>query len=133
MLLAETLEVGDQPAHAKTRLGGNLEHFGFFAIGQDVAAGHVDLGEDLVHFSQVQRTCRRQLQASADAQEQVMAQHLFELRDLFAHRALGQVQFLGSPGEAQVPGGGFEALQGGHRRHQAFGHVGLAERTQIIT
>ncbi|MCY1186620.1 hypothetical protein D9M73_275090 [compost metagenome] len=62
-----------------------------------------------------------------------MPQHLLELCDLFADRALGQVQLLGRPGEAQMPGGGFETLQGGHRWHQAFGHVGLGEQTQIIT
>ncbi|WP_338001312.1 hypothetical protein [Pseudomonas brassicae] len=53
-----------------------------------------------------------------------MAQHLFELRDLFAHRALGQVQLLGGAGEIQVPGRSLEALQGRHRGHQTFGHSG---------
>ena len=44
------------------------------------------------------------------------------MRDLLADGALGQVQLLRRAGEAQVPGGGFEALQGGGGGHQAFGH-----------
>ena len=47
-------------------------------------------------------------------------QQLFQLRDLFAHRALGQVQLLGGAGEAQVPGHGLETLQGGDRGQVAF-------------
>ncbi|MCY1187242.1 hypothetical protein D9M73_282040 [compost metagenome] len=66
------------------------------------------------------------MQTPADAQEQVMAEHLLKLRDLFAHRALGQVQFFGGAGEAQVPGCSLETLQGGHRWHQTFGHSGLS-------
>ena len=56
-----------------------------------------------------------------------MAEHLFQLRHLFAHRTLGQVQFFGGAGETQVAGGGFEALQGRHRRGQAFGYHGIAD------
>ena len=100
MAFTETLEVRNQPAHAKTRLSGYLQYLGLLAIGQDVAAGHVDLVEDLVHLGQVQAAGRRQLQAPTNTQEQVIAQHLFELRDLLADRALGQVQFFCGAGEA---------------------------------
>ncbi|MNZ71749.1 hypothetical protein D3C78_901150 [compost metagenome] len=54
-----------------------------------------------------------------------MAEHFLQLRDLLTHRALGQVQLFGGAGEAQVPGGSLETLQGGHRWHQTFGHSGL--------
>jgi hypothetical protein len=62
------------------------------------------------------------VQAPANALEQRWAKHVLELRHLLADRALGQVQFLRRAGEAQVAGGGLEALQGGGGRHQAFGH-----------
>lgn len=125
VLLAEALEVRNQPAHAKARLSGYLEDFGLFAVGHDVTAGHIDLGENLVDLGQVQRACWCQLQAPTDAQKQMMAEHLFKLGHLLAHCALGQVQLLGGAGEAQVPGGSLETLQGGHRWHQTFGHSGL--------
>jgi hypothetical protein len=99
---AKALEVRDQPAHAKTRLSGYLQYLGLLAVGEHVAAGHVDLGEDLVDLGQVQAASGRELQAPADAQEQVVAQHLFKLRHLLADRALGQVQFFGGTGKAQV-------------------------------
>jgi hypothetical protein len=98
---------------------------------EHVAAGHIHLGEDLVDLGQVQASGRGQLQAPADAQEQVVAQHVFKLRHLLADRALGQVQLFGGTGKAQVAGCSFKALQGGHGRHQAFGHSGLCAR--IIT
>ncbi|MNE53192.1 hypothetical protein D3C80_1479030 [compost metagenome] len=122
MALAETLEVGHQPALAEGRLGGNAQHLGFAAVAEDVAAGHVQLHQDLVHLGQVQGAGRGQVQAPADTLEQRVRKHLFKLRDLLAHRALGQVQLLRGAGKAQVPGGGFEALQGGGGGHQAFGH-----------
>ena len=49
-----------------------------------------------------------------------MLQQFFQLRDLLADCALGQVQFLGSAGEAQVAGHGLEALQRGNRGQVAF-------------
>ncbi|MNN41234.1 hypothetical protein D3C81_1553390 [compost metagenome] len=120
--IAETLEFGHQPARTEGGLGGDAQHFGFVAIAEDVAAGNVDLVKDLVHFGQVQGARRSQVQAPANALEQRVRQHFFKLRDLLADGALGQVQFLCRPGEAQVAGGRFEALQGGSRGHQAFGH-----------
>lgn len=56
----------------------------------------------------------------ADAQEQVVAQHVFQLRHLLADRALGQVQFFGGTGKTQMAGCSFKALQGGHGGYQAF-------------
>ncbi|MNJ63770.1 hypothetical protein D3C77_596920 [compost metagenome] len=64
------------------------------------------------------------MQAPANALEQRVREHVLELRHLLADGALGQVQFLGRAGEAEVAGGRFEALKGGSRRHQAFGHDG---------
>ena len=81
---------------------------------------HLDLGEDFSYFHQVQITGRGHLQASAHPAKQQVLQQLFQLRDLFAHRALGQVQLFGGPGEAQVPGHGLETLQGGDRGQIAF-------------
>jgi len=103
------------------------------AVGEHVAAGHVDLGKDLVDLGQVQAARRRELQAPADTQEQVVAQHLFELRHLLADRALGQVQLFGGAGKAQVTGCSFEALQGGHGGHQAFGHSVLCGSNHYLT
>ena len=120
--IAETLEFGHQPARTKGGLGGDAQYFGFVAVAEDVAAGNIDLGEDLVHFGEVQRAGRCQVQAPTNALEQRVRKHVFELRDLLADGALGQVQFLGRAGEAEVAGGRFEALKGGGRRHQAFGH-----------
>ncbi|MNZ71750.1 hypothetical protein D3C78_901160 [compost metagenome] len=53
MTLAEAFEVRNQPAHAKTRLGGYLQYFSLLAVREDVAAGHIDLGKDLVDLGQV--------------------------------------------------------------------------------
>ncbi len=124
---AKTLEVRDQPARAKGWLGGDLEHLGLATVGEDVAGRHLHLLENLVDLGEVQRAGWSQLQAPADAAEQQMLEHLLQLRDLLAHRALGQEQLLGGAGEAEMPGHGLETLQGGHRRHQAFGHGVLAK------
>ncbi len=133
MALAKTLEVRDQPAHAKTRLSGYFQYLSLFAIGEHVAAGHIHLGEDLVDLGQVQAAGRGQLQAPPDAQEKVVAQHVFKLRHLLADGALGQVQFLGGTGKAQMAGCSFKALQGGHGWHQAFGHSGLCGSNHYLT
>ncbi len=133
MALAKALEVRDQPAHTKTRLSGYLQYLGLFAVGEHVAAGHIHLGEDLVDLGQVQAARGRQLQAAADTQEQVVAQHVFKLRHLLADRALGQVQLFGGTGKAQMAGCSFEALQGGHGGHQAFGHSGLCGSNHYLT
>ncbi|MNC42806.1 hypothetical protein D3C75_916340 [compost metagenome] len=125
---AEALEVGNQPARTEGRLGRHLEHLGVAAVGEDVVGGHLHLLEDLVDLGQVQRTGRGQLQAAADAAEQQVLEHVLQLGDLLAHRALGQVQFFGGAGEAQVARDGFEALQRGHGWHQAFGHGVLGGR-----
>ena len=81
---------------------------------------HLDLREDFSYFHQVQITGRGHLQASAHPAKQQVLQQLFKLRDLFADRALGQVQLFGGAGEAQVPGHGLETLQRGDRRQVAF-------------
>lgn len=81
---------------------------------------HLDLREDLAHLHQVQIAGRGQLQAPAYPAKQQVLQEFFQLRDLLADRALGQVQFLGGAGEAQVPGDGLETLQGGDRGQVAF-------------
>ena len=86
---------------------------------------HLDLIEDLVHLGQVQRAGRGQLQASTNPSEQQVLEHVLELRHLLAHRALGQEQLFGGAGKTQMARHGLEALQGGHGRHQAFGHGGL--------
>lgn len=122
--VAKTLQPRYQPARAEGGLGGDAQHFGLVAVAEDVAAGNVDLGEDLVHFGEVQRASRGQVQAPANALEQRVRQHVLELRHLLADGALGEVQFLGRAGEAEVAGGRFEALKGGGRRHQAFGDDG---------
>ena len=44
----------------------------------------------------------------------------FELGDLLADGALGEVQFLGRAGETQVTGHRFKTLQRGDRREMAF-------------
>ncbi len=75
--------------------------------------GHLDLGEDLAHFAQVQGAGRGQLQAPAYPAKQQMLHQVLELSHLLADRALGQVQFLGRAGKAQVAGDGLEAVQGG--------------------
>lgn len=49
-----------------------------------------------------------------------MLQQLFKLRDLFAHRTLGQIQFLSGASETEVPGHGLETLQRGDRGQVAF-------------
>ncbi len=117
---AKTFQMRDQPAHAKTRLSGYFQYLGLFAVGEHIAAGHIYLGEDLVDLRQVQAAGRGKLQAPADAQEQVVAQHVFQLRHLLADRALGQVQFFGGTGKTQMAGCSFKALQGGHGGYQAF-------------
>lgn len=111
---AKPLQVRDQPAHAKTRLSGYLQYLGLLAVGEYVAAGHVHLGQDFVDLGQVQAAGWRKLQAPANAQEQVVAQHVFQLCHLLADRALGQVQFLSGTGKTQMAGCSFKALQGGH-------------------
>lgn len=83
--------------------------------------------------SAVQAARRRQLQAAADTQEQVVAQHVFKLRHLLADRTLGQVQLFGGSGKAQMAGCSFKALQGGHGGHQAFGHSGLCGSNHYLT
>ncbi|MNM92811.1 hypothetical protein D3C81_1051580 [compost metagenome] len=122
--VTEALEPGHQPAGAEGGLGGDAQHLGFIAVAEDIAAGNVDLSEDLVHLGQVQRARRRQVQAPADALEQRVREHLLKLRHLFADGALGQVQLLRRAGKAQMAGGRFETLKGGGRGHQAFGHDG---------
>ena len=87
--------------------------------------GHFHLGEDLAHFHQVQVARRGHLQAAAHAAKQQVLQQFFQLRYLFAHRALGEVQFLGGAGEAQVAGGRFETLQGGDRGQISFVQHGM--------
>ena len=81
---------------------------------------HLDLSEDFSYFSQVQIASGCQLQASAHATKQQVLQQLFQLRDLFADGALGQVQLFGGAGEAQVTGHRFEALQRRDRRQITF-------------
>ncbi|MNP28442.1 hypothetical protein D3C76_1214050 [compost metagenome] len=114
-------------------MSGYLQYLGLLAVGEHVAAGHIHLGEDLVDLGQVQAAGRGQLQAPADAQEQVVAQHVFKLRHLLADRALGQVQLFGGTGKAQMAGCSFEALQGSHGGHQAFGHSGLCGSNHYLT
>lgn len=96
--VAKTLQPGHQPARAEGGLGGDAQHFGLVAVAEDVAAGNVDLGEDLVHFGEVQRAGGGQVQAPANALEQRVRQHVLELRHLLADGALGQVQFPGPRG-----------------------------------
>ncbi|MNZ99186.1 hypothetical protein D3C78_1185000 [compost metagenome] len=127
MVPGKTLEIRDQPTGAEGRLGGHLEHLGSTAVGEDVTAGDAHLSQDLVHLRQIQLACRGQLQAPAYAMEQQVLKHFLQLRHLLADGALGQVQLLRGPGETQVPGGGLEALEGGHGGKQAFRH-GLSRR-----
>ncbi|MCY1455691.1 hypothetical protein D9M71_728430 [compost metagenome] len=87
---------------------------------------HLDLREDFSYLNQIQITGRGHLQASAYSTKQQVLQQLFELRDLFADGALGQVQLFGSPGEAQMPGHGLETLQRGDRWQVAFIQHGLS-------
>ncbi len=82
--------------------------------------GHLHLGEDLAHFHQVQIACRGHLQAAAHPAKQQVLQQFFQLRDLFADSALGEVQLLGGAGKTQVAGDRFETLQGGDRGQMSF-------------
>jgi hypothetical protein len=52
-----------------------------------------------------------------------MPEHSLQPGDLFADRALSQVQLFGSAGAAQVTCRGFEALQGDHAGRKTFGHI----------
>lgn len=120
MLQAPALEPRHQPAGAEGRRGGDPQHLGFATVGAQVVGRHLDLGEDLAHFHQVQVARRRQLQAPAHSAKQQVLQQLFELGHLFAHCTLGQVELFGGAGEAQVPGDRLETLQGSDRRQVAF-------------
>ncbi len=82
--------------------------------------GHLDLGQDLAHFGQIQRPGWRQLQTAAHALKQQVLNQLFELRDLLADSALGQVEFFCGAREAQVPGHCLKALQCGYRGQMTF-------------
>ncbi len=63
-----------------------------------------------------------QLHAAAGAGEQFGAQPLLEIADMAADRGMGDKQFGCGIGEAFVPGGGFEGLQG-VQGGEAAGHV----------
>ena len=77
---------------------------------------HLYLGQDFSDFYQIQIPCRRQLQAAAHPAKQQVLQQLFELRDLFADCALGQIQLFGRTGETQMTGHRFKTLQRRDRR-----------------
>ena len=70
---------------------------------------------------------RRQADALLDALEQADAEHLFEMRDLPADRALRQIQLLRRTRETAMPGSG---LEGGERRQR--GHREAAGNERII-
>ena len=50
-----------------------------------------------------------------------------------AHGDGSEVQLFGGAGKAQVTGCSFEALQGGHGGHQAFGHSVLCGSNHYLT
>ena len=58
---------------------------------------------------------RGECQFAGPAVEQGEPEVFLELLDLLADRALGLVQFLGGPREAQVAGGGLEGPKGSER------------------
>ncbi|MCY1175102.1 hypothetical protein D9M73_153260 [compost metagenome] len=117
---APAFQARHQPACTESGGRRNPQDFRFATVGTQVMGRHLDLREDFSHLNQVQIASRRHLQAAAHPAKQQVLQQLFELRDLFAHGALGQVQLFGGPGEAQMPGDGLEALQCSDRWQVAF-------------
>ena len=127
---AQRRQARQQPA------GGEGRHHGQF---QDAAAlvGHDRLG---VPFERIQLPAHQpavafprvgQAHAPTRALEQRHADQGFQRRDLPADRALGQGQFLGGAGEAFVPRGGLEGLQG-LGAGQSFAHV-RSDKNSLIT
>jgi hypothetical protein len=57
--------------------------------------------------------------------KELMSQHVFQLRHLFADSALGQMELFGRSRETQVTSRRFEALKGCHGRSKAFVHIAL--------
>ena len=87
-------------------------------VGFELTLGPVDQRDDLLRASVEQHAILRQCDASASAFEQLLAQLVFELRNLLGQRRLRHHQRLGGAGETLLPGDGKEISQYANIHHQ---------------
>ncbi|MCY1360239.1 hypothetical protein D9M69_468560 [compost metagenome] len=96
-----------QPAHDAGRC---LELQGFTLLA-DLFNGLVDQAENLLHPRQPFPSFGCQVQASGLTDEQFITQKIFQTGDLPTHRALGDKQLFGGPGEIAALRGNQKSVQ----------------------
>jgi hypothetical protein len=119
MTQAPAFEAWHQPARAERRWRRDAQDFGFTAIGAQVMGRHLDLREDFSDLDQVQVARWRHLQASTHPANSRCCNSSSSCATCLLTALWVRFNF-GGPGEAQMPGHGFETLQCSDRWQIAF-------------
>ncbi len=119
---AKLRQARDQPLTRQRRNDRYLQNPPHAALRHQFERIALDPVEILAHERRVMTAMRGQHNALLDAQEQSDAQPAFQSRNLTAYRALRKRELIGRAGEALVPCGGLEDLQG-DQIGNTFSHV----------
>ncbi|MNE57644.1 hypothetical protein D3C80_1526230 [compost metagenome] len=115
--------LGQQPQRGHRRAGGHRHLLRTTPVA-DLAGGLRHLHERVAHGVVVLAAGRAQVDRPGGALEQGLAQVILEQTHLTADRPLGDVQFLGGQGKAQMSRSGFECHQAVERRQWMDFHAG---------
>src|ERR1700738_3614093 len=109
-----------QPAGSESRRYGDGESAAGALVGEQCLGRRFDLGKRRPDIARIVGARRRQGEAAAHAEEQLDPKQRFELGDLTADAALGQLQFVGCPRNAQMSRSSLKCSKQRSRRSQAW-------------
>jgi hypothetical protein len=119
MLLDKIRNAGHQPARAECRQGRHAERRRGLRRSHGAQHCILCLVQKTPHFREEFPTGVGQKNALANALEQQHSELAFEILDLTADSALGEIQFMRSLGETAVARSAFKGLQRGDVRDQS--------------